>query len=156
VGKPLTKQKQEIVTYNNGLQSSITSLSKLPPKWPEEKPLVLGSYHTDLIHYPFSPLTHSHAAQFLEVMIAYQNSMQESKARNIDLSGTHSWDEVMRLVKDTEDDYVKSGRSGLRRVSRFIGDQSESVLPYLRLIPNGFYTSIICGGLKVIFELSLT
>jgi len=89
-------------------------------------------------------------------MIAYQNSMQESKARNIDLSGTHSWDEVMRLVKDTEDDYVKSGRSGLRRVSRFIGDQSESVLPYLRLIPNGFYTSIICGGLKVIFELSLT
>lgn len=88
-------------------------------------------------------------------MKAFQNSMQESKARTIDLSGTHSWDEVMRLVKDTEAEYIKAGRSGLRRAGRFIGGQSESVLPYLRLIPNGFYTSIVCGGLKVIFELSL-
>lgn len=87
-------------------------------------------------------------------MKAYQHSIKNSSVKSLDLSETHSWDEVMRLVKDTEAAYLEAGRSGLRRVGRFIGAQSESVLPYLRLIPNGFYTSIVCGGLKLIFELS--
>ena len=81
--------------------------------------------------------------------------MKDSNARSIDLSATHSWDEVMRVVKDTEAAYLEAGRSGLRRAGRSIGARSESVLPYLRLIPNGFYTSIICGGLKLVFELSI-
>jgi hypothetical protein len=88
-------------------------------------------------------------------MKAYQNSHKDSTIRSLDLSRAHSWDEVMRIVKTTEDAYFEAGRSGLRRVSRLIGVQSESVVPFLRLIPNGFYTSIVCGGLKLVFELSL-
>lgn len=100
-----------------------------------------------------SASTHSHTEQFLEVMKAYQHSIKDSKVKSLDLSGTHSWDQVMRLVKDTEVAYDEAGRSGLRQVGRFIGAQSESVVPYLKLIPNGFYTSTICGALKLVFEL---
>ncbi|KAI1630225.1 hypothetical protein EDD37DRAFT_645943 [Exophiala viscosa] len=100
----------------------------------------------------FNPSTHSHAEQFLEMMKRYQYSTKDSKARPLDLGGTHSWDEVMRLVKDAEATYLEAGQSRLRQVGRLIGAQSESMVPFLRLIPNGFYTSIICGGLKLIFE----
>ena len=88
-------------------------------------------------------------------MKAYQQTLNDHNVRSLDLSATHSWDEVMRLVKDSEAKYLKAGRSGPRRVTRFIGAYSESVLPFLRLIPNGFYTSIICGGLRLVFEVSL-
>ncbi len=88
-------------------------------------------------------------------MIAYQQSLKDPGIKSLDLGGTHSWDEVMRLVKDTEAAYLEAGR-GLRQAGRSIGARSESVLPYLRLIPNGFYTSIICGGLKLVFELSIS
>lgn len=80
--------------------------------------------------------------------------MEDEKARSLDLSGTHSWDEVMRLVKDTEAAYQEAGRNSLRKTGRRVAQHSVSVLPYLRLIPNGYYTSIVCGGLKVVFELS--
>jgi len=88
-------------------------------------------------------------------MKAYQQTLNDHNVRSLDLSATHSWDEVMRLVKDSEAKYLEAGRSGPRRVTRFIGAYSESVLPFLRLIPNGFYTSIICGGLRLVFEVSL-
>ena len=100
-----------------------------------------------------SPSTDSHARQFLEVMIKYQESTDDNKVRSVDLDATHSWDEVIRSVKEKESQYLEAGR--MRRVTRLITAYSESVLPFLRLIPNGFYTSIICGGLKLIFELSL-
>lgn len=100
-------------------------------------------------------LPHSHAEQFLEVMKAYQNSHQDPKVKSLDLSGTHSWDEVLQIVRFTEDTYLAAGRRGPRQLARFIADQAESVMPALRLIPNGFYTSIVCGGLKLVFELSI-
>ena len=87
-------------------------------------------------------------------MKAYQNSIKDSKVKHLDLGGIHSWDEVLRLVKDTEAAYLEAGRNGPRRVFRFIGARSESLAPYLKLVPNGFYTSTICGGLKLILELS--
>ena len=89
-------------------------------------------------------------------MQAYQHSMKDSNVRHLDLSGTHSWDEVLRLVKRTEAAYLEAGRTGLRRVGRFIGIQSESMVSYLKFIPNGFYESTVCGGLKFILELSST
>jgi hypothetical protein len=88
-------------------------------------------------------------------MKAYQQTLDDHKVRSLDLNAIHSWDDVMRLVKDSEAKYLEAGRSGPRRVTRFIGAYSESVLPFLRLIPNGFYTSIICGGLRLVFEVSL-
>lgn len=80
--------------------------------------------------------------------------MKDPGVRSLDLKGTHSWDEVMQLVKDKNDAYLEAGQNGLRGMGRSITSHSKSVGPYLRLIPNDFFASIVNGGLKLIFELS--
>ena len=87
-------------------------------------------------------------------MKAYQNSTRDANLNEFDLSGKHSWDEVLRIAKDAVAAYQKSGRNGLRNSGRVLSSKSEALLPHLQLIPNGFFTSILCGGLKVVFSVS--
>jgi hypothetical protein len=84
-------------------------------------------------------------------MKAYQESIKDPSISEFDLRGKHSWDDVLRVAKDAEATYLKAGGRGLRKAGRSIIDKSEAAMPYLRLILNGFYTSILCGGLKLIF-----
>jgi hypothetical protein len=84
-------------------------------------------------------------------MEEYQNSMKDPSISALDLRGKHSWDDVLQIAKDAEATYLKAGRKGLRKAGRFITAKSEAMLPYLQLIPNGFFTSILCGGLKLVF-----
>jgi hypothetical protein len=86
-------------------------------------------------------------------MEAYQASMKGSSISALDLRGKHSWDDVLRAAKDAEAAYLEAGGKGLRKAGRFITAKSEAMLSYLQLIPNGFYTSILCGGLKLVFEI---
>jgi hypothetical protein len=104
-----------------------------------------------------SPSTRTHAEQFVEVMKRYQQSIKDPELRNLDvLSRAHSWDDVMRIAKDAELVYLEAGKTGARRAGRFVATHAESVVPFLSLIPNGFYTSIVCGGLKLIFEVRIS
>ena len=96
-----------------------------------------------------------HTDQFLEVVKAYQESTKDPSISEFDLRGKHSWDDVLRVAKDAELTYLKKGGRGLRKTGRIITNNSEAVMPYLRLIPNGTYTSILCGGLKLIFGVGL-
>ena len=96
-----------------------------------------------------------HTEQFLEAMEAYQSSMKDSRISTLDLRGKHSWEDVLRVAKDAEVAYQKAGGKGLRKTGRFITAKSEAVQPYLRLIPNGLYTSILCGGLRLVFEVKI-
>ncbi|KAJ9616703.1 hypothetical protein H2200_000422 [Cladophialophora chaetospira] len=89
----------------------------------------------------FNPSTHSHTEQFIEMMKTFQNSTKGSKTMPLSLGGTHSWDEVFRIVKDIETVYHEAGQSGIRRIGRSIGNQSESMMSFLKFIPNGFYES---------------
>jgi hypothetical protein len=88
-------------------------------------------------------------------MKAYQASIKDPSISALDLCGNHSWDDVLQAAKDAEAAYLEAGGKGLRKVGRFITAKSEAMLPYLQLIPNGFYTSILCGGLKLVFEIGL-
>jgi hypothetical protein len=84
-------------------------------------------------------------------MEEYQNSMKDPSISALDLRGKHCWDDVLQIAKDAEATYLKAGRKGLRKAGRIITAKSEAMLPYLQLIPNGFFTSILCGGLKLVF-----
>jgi hypothetical protein len=95
------------------------------------------------------------ANDFLEAMETYQASLKESTAVTLDFRGKHSWEEVLKIAKDAETTYQEAGANGLRKVGRLITAESESMIPYLGLIPNGFYTSILCGGLKLVFQVSI-
>lgn len=92
--------------------------------------------------------------QFLEVMEIYQSSIKDSTTIALDLRGTHSWEDVLQAAKDAEAAYQAAGAKGWRKLGRLVTTNSESVIPYLGLIPNGTYTSILCGGLKLVFQVS--
>ena len=87
-------------------------------------------------------------------MQAYQASLKDPKLNALNLQGKHSWEDVFRAAKDAEVEYVKAGGRGLRRAGRVTTAYSEAVMPVLQLIPNGEFTSILCGGLKLIFGVS--
>jgi hypothetical protein len=89
-------------------------------------------------------------------MKAYQTSAKDPNIIAIDLSGKHSWDEVLRVAKDAEAEYRRSGRKVLRYVARTFTSKSVVVLPYLKLIPNGFFSSMLAGALKLVFTVSLS
>ena len=95
-----------------------------------------------------------HAKQFLEVMQAYQASLKDPKLSSLDLRGKHSWEDVFRAAKDAEAEYLKAGNKGLRRAGRITTAYADAVMPVLNLIPNGEFTSILCGGLKLVFGMS--
>ena len=85
----------------------------------------------------------------------YQDAMEDPKIRALDLRAKHSFKDVFQAAKDAESAYLEAGRKvGLRNLGRVISAKSEAVVPYLRLIPNGFLTSILYGGLRLVFELS--
>ena len=99
-------------------------------------------------------MVHQHAEQFLQVMEAYQASMKVPGNKPFDVRGTHSWDEVLRVAKDAEAAHLRAGRKPFRKIARIVTDSSDAVVPTLRLIPNGFFTSVIAGGLKLVFEVT--
>lgn len=47
--------------------------------------------------------------------------------------------------------YAKKDSTYIRKLGRYAGDNGDSVFAYLQLIPSETYTSILCGGLKIIF-----
>jgi hypothetical protein len=103
-----------------------------------------------------SPATQTHAQQFLEVVKTYQNGCEISNVKRLNLDGAHSWDDVMCMVRENKTIYDEAGRSRFRKLGRAIGRRSDAIVPWLRMVPNDSYTSILCGGLRCIFELSVT
>ena len=88
---------------------------------------------------------------FVSVIETYQAEMKNCKPLAVDLHGNHTWAQVLDTMKKAETAYLNSSENRLRKVGKFVTAESASVLPYLELIPNGFYTSVICGGLKIVF-----
>ena len=62
----------------------------------------------------------------------------------------------MQAAKKAEENYlteVKKGPQGaVRRFFRLMGDYSSAATPWIGLLPSDRYFSILCGGLKLIFE----
>lgn len=85
-------------------------------------------------------------------METYQDSMKDRTISVLNLREKHSCDEVLQVARDAETIYTQAGKKGLRRAGRFITSKSEADLPLVRLIPNENYLSVLCGGLKTVFE----
>ncbi|KAL9118675.1 MAG: hypothetical protein Q9187_004777 [Circinaria calcarea] len=87
-------------------------------------------------------------------MNIYQRSSKDKTLGSFNIRDTHTWDEVIRRAKDADRKYhddAKGFRGIGRKIGRNMGDIAPGVNPWLGLLPNGEYTSILCGGLKLIF-----
>jgi len=78
----------------------------------------------------------------------------------INIRGAHSWDEVIRAARDAESQYLAEAKRGvdgnIRRFFRTMGNHAPSVTPWLQLLPDDKYFSVLCGGLKLILGVSLS
>jgi hypothetical protein len=104
---------------------------------------------------PHSQRTKSHAEQFWEAVRIYKLRSTDDKVTSLDLNKSYSWNEVFRTVQDNEVLYKTAARNPFRKLGRFVSRKARIVHPWLRVIPNGFYTSVVCGGLKCILEVRI-
>lgn len=97
-----------------------------------------------------------HVELFREAIKAYQKESQDKNSYRLDLKEDTTWPEVLKLAKNVEKTYRAAGEKRMRKIGRWITDRSEAAIPVLRCIPNDpFYTNILSGGLRIVFELSL-
>lgn len=87
-------------------------------------------------------------------MNVYQASRKDPELQLVDLYGSNSWDDVVRAVNDAQQRYLNKGRRWPRKMARFVADNIDMSVSLLRLIPDEKMTSILCGGLCMVLELS--
>ncbi|KAI9680201.1 MAG: hypothetical protein M1829_001438 [Trizodia sp. TS-e1964] len=99
----------------------------------------------------------THTDQFLKVMEIYMKTATDKELAKSRLKSSYTWDEVIWQAKKAEETYknAATGVGGLvRKAGRVSGDYSNSVTPFLKLLPDNEYTSILCGGITLMFEVA--
>ncbi|KAK3304793.1 uncharacterized protein B0T15DRAFT_253258 [Chaetomium strumarium] len=69
------------------------------------------------------------------------------------ISQAHSWNDVLDELRKAADEYNNpKGIGTVRKWFRSAANKAEIVEPFLELIPNTDYGSVVCGGLKFIIQ----
>ena len=90
-------------------------------------------------------------------MAIFKASNKDKSLATLDLSRSHSWDEVIQQYIEAERLYQAKahGLGGiLRKSGRFVGNNASSADAFVRFIPQGTYTSMVSAGLYLIFGVS--
>ncbi|KAL8911281.1 MAG: hypothetical protein Q9171_003528 [Xanthocarpia ochracea] len=98
----------------------------------------------------------SQAEHFAQVTEAFQ---QTSKGKHLssvfDIRGKHTLDEVMKVADTAEARVNAEGSKNIfRRTGRRIQNNALAMTRILELMPGGDYTSVLCGGLKIAFDVA--
>ncbi|KAJ5377842.1 uncharacterized protein N7496_005251 [Penicillium cataractarum] len=64
------------------------------------------------------------------------------------ISQMHNWEDVFSSLQEAEDHYSNSSK--FRKFFRRGASKSEAAEPFVGLIPDSMYTSVICAGIKLI------
>ncbi|KAJ4354144.1 uncharacterized protein N0V89_005877 [Didymosphaeria variabile] len=93
--------------------------------------------------------------EFCNIIQQYESVLfTQARSAKINIRGAHSWDEVIRAAKDTEAAYIEEAKKGakgaVRGYLRQFGDYSATATPWIGLLPNDKYFSVLCGGLKIV------
>ena len=94
---------------------------------------------------------------FSTVIATYKSVTKSGELlpEGFDLRKTHNWDEVFRCANDAEVRCKAEGvRNPFKRTGRVLQKAAPAMPQFLELIPNGDYTSALCGGLKIAFNVS--
>ncbi|RAH41703.1 uncharacterized protein BO95DRAFT_517750 [Aspergillus brunneoviolaceus CBS 621.78] len=83
-------------------------------------------------------------------MSMQRKGKKESVAAKVraNITQMHSWQDVFASLREAEDHYSTSSK--FRRLFRKGASRAEAVEPFLNLIPDTDYTSVVCGGIKFI------
>lgn len=78
----------------------------------------------------------------------------------MDIHGEHTWDEVLSvqlaLSQERDAETSKGFKGFFHKNMRRFGDNSESLQPWLKLLPTeSHYLSVLCGGLSLVLGVSI-
>ena len=104
------------------------------------------------IGYSPSYLQHR-TTDFLRIMDLYQENSKEASKLKFSVRGKFTWDQVMNEAELAQEKYVADGK-GVRNAFRVVSNFSPGLDPWLKLLPDGEYTSVVCGCLKLMFGVS--
>lgn len=74
--------------------------------------------------------------------------------KSFNIREAHNWAEVLDVVESAKEAYEKKakGKSGIAiKAGRYVSNKADVISPWLELLPNGDYSTVICGGLKFVF-----
>ncbi|KAK4947975.1 hypothetical protein LTR66_014144, partial [Elasticomyces elasticus] len=102
-----------------------------------------------------SNMSQQYTEHFLRAMEVFkQNSSKNPAIAQFDIRGGHTWAEVLDVVGQAQETYqskAKGFRGFLPKVGRRMGELTPAIDPVLNMLPNGDYTGIVSGGVKLIF-----
>ncbi|KAK4988230.1 hypothetical protein LTR50_004056 [Elasticomyces elasticus] len=100
-------------------------------------------------------MSQQYTEHFLRAMDVFkQNSSKNPAIAQFDIRAGHSWAEVLEVVGQAQETYqskAKGFRGFLPKVGRRMGELTPAIDPVLNMLPNGDYTGIVSGGVKLIF-----
>ncbi|KAK3690516.1 hypothetical protein B0T22DRAFT_193765 [Podospora appendiculata] len=76
------------------------------------------------------------------------------RLQSFNIRAVHSWSEVMEQVASAREAYdqkAQGKRGVVIKFGRYFSDRAKSIDPWLALVPDTDYSSVVCGGLKFVF-----
>ena len=96
-------------------------------------------------------------AKLRAAMAKFQTTVTTKTNLSIDTTRYQAWDEVERLMEEVSRKYQEKRGSRLGCVGRFfdkVGNSGGTFNAWLSLLPNGDYSSVVCGAFKLVISVS--
>jgi hypothetical protein len=103
------------------------------------------------------------AAQLLEVMASFQNAAESSHSHKSKLElpaatpkRRQTWVDVQQTMNEAQERYKKNREgevaSGFQTFCNTVGQHGGTFQAWLNLLPDGEYTSLLCGAFKLVIH----
>lgn len=100
-----------------------------------------------------SPRTPIPADLYSSATNAQLRFVQDIPVPQVQPETENMWDDVYMAIDDAIARYQNHGR--IREASRKLGDNAKTIQSWLTLFPNTSYSSTLCGGIKLILDVSI-
>ncbi|KAI9810740.1 MAG: hypothetical protein M1827_006078 [Pycnora praestabilis] len=91
-------------------------------------------------------------ASFKTFIHACSRKSKDDALTKFDISRLHKWEEVEAEAERAVKAYNTKGKKNpVRAVGKAMGNTAPAIKAWLDLLPDGEYTSIVCGALKLVF-----
>lgn len=101
-------------------------------------------------------MTTPHTDHFLKALDLLKEQRKDVPGvAGFNIRGSHSWNDVLTVAGQATDHYqskAKGFRGLLPKLGRKLGDTQPAIDGYLDMLPQGDYSSIVCGAVKLIFR----
>ena len=91
------------------------------------------------------------------MMRIFQESVRKRTKLDLDVSRYQTWEEVVSIMDKVCDESEKGSgkRNAIRKFFDRLGASGPTFSAWLGLLPNGEYSSIVCGAFKLVIKVCL-